>query len=376
MLSNRQKALTPAVLALLSCSAVVGAQAESDTTKSAHSAHKAPPAKSEHAGQLTAEEEINIRVYKQCNRAVVNLASVTSAEDLLLNNIPKEGFGSGFFIRPDGYILTNYHVVEGTDHLQVTLWNNTTVHGKVVGVDPQTDLAVVKIEPPKGTAITTIPFGDSSTLEVGRRVLAIGNPFALDRTLTQGIVSMLGRTMKLETGRSIKGVIQTDAAINPGNSGGPLLDTHGCVIGINTAIKTLSGQSAGIGFALPINIAKNIIPQLIEHHRVLRCDLGIDVVSAGEVGLRIRAITKGSPAAIAGLCGPKLVIYQLSGIEWQQLDLGFADIILAVDNIQVNSVDALMSYIESKKPNQVVTLTIVRSGRLLKIPVKLTVNAD
>ncbi|HNB18214.1 MAG TPA: trypsin-like peptidase domain-containing protein [Candidatus Obscuribacter sp.] len=325
---------------------------------------------------LTEEEKLFIRIYKASNRGVVNISTVSSAEEMMTNAVPADGFGSGFIIGTEGYILTNHHVVRGSDHLLVTLYDGSTVQAGLVGYDSQTDLAVLKIKPPKGITLTPIPLGDSSSLEVGRRVLAIGNPFGFDRTLTEGIVSSIGRTIKSENGRLIKGIIQTDAAINPGNSGGPLLDLSGRVVGINTAIFSGTRQSAGIGFAIPINIAKNIIPQLIEFHRVLRPDMGVDVIAEEGGGLRVMRLTRGGPAAAAGLQGPRVLVYRYGELEWRQIERGFADLIVAVDNVQVNSVDSLMSYIESKKPNQVVTLTVIRANRPLKIPVKLTVGAS
>ncbi len=325
---------------------------------------------------LTEEEKLFIRIYKTSNRGVVNISTVSSAEEMMTNAVPADGFGSGFIIGTEGYILTNHHVVRGSDHLLVTLYDGSTVQAGLVGYDSQTDLAVLKIKPPKGITLTPIPLGDSSSLEVGRRVLAIGNPFGFDRTLTEGIVSSIGRTIKSENGRLIKGIIQTDAAINPGNSGGPLLDLSGRVVGINTAIFSGTRQSAGIGFAIPINIAKNIIPKLIEFHRVLRPDMGVDVIAEEGGGLRVMRLTRGGPAAAAGLQGPRVLVYRYGELEWRQIERGFADLIVAVDNVQVNSVDSLMSYIESKKPNQVVTLTVIRANRPLKIPVKLTVGAS
>ena len=242
----------------------------------------------------------------------------------------------------------------------------------VSGIDKQTDLAIVKIKPPETSKLTIIPLGDSSQLEVGRRVFSIGNPFGLDRTMTVGVVSSLGRTIPVAKGRLIKGVIQTDAAINPGNSGGPLLDSLGRVVGITTAIYTTNGLSSGVGFAIPINIAKNVIPQILEHHRVLRPELGVEVTPAGEVGVRVLRVAKDSPADKAGLSGPKIVVYDIgNGMVLQKPDFTVADIILEADGIPTNTVDGLMSYIESKQSNQVVTLTVIRSGRAIKIPVKL-----
>lgn len=320
------------------------------------------------------QEEENIRVYKSASKGVVNIAPVASAENYILNNAPPQGFGSGIIISDDGVILTNYHVVDNAEHVRVTFFDGSSLHGLVIGADQQTELAVIKVTPPKDFKLTVIPFGDSSRLEVGRRVLVIGNPFSFDRTLTGGIVSSLGRTMMTEQGRLIKGIIQTDAAINPGNSGGPLLDTQGRVVGVTTAIFSKSGQSSGIGFAIPINIAKNVIPQLLEHRRVLRPELGVEATPAGEVGLRVLSVTKGSAADKAGLSGPRIVLYDIGGgLALQKPDWAFADIILAVDGQPTNTVDSLMAYIESKKPNQVVTLTIIRSGRVVKIPVKLIV---
>jgi len=320
---------------------------------------------------LSSDEAINIAVYKGANRGVVNIAPVASAEDYMLNHTA-EGCGSGVIISRDGSILTNYHVVENSEHVRVTLWDGSSYHGVVVGVDKQTDLALVKIKPPETLKLTIIPLGDSSQLEVGRHVFAIGNPFGLDRTMTVGIVSSLGRTIPVAKGRLIKGIIQTDAAINPGNSGGPLLDSLGRVVGITTAIYTNNGLSSGVGFAIPINIAKNVIPQILDYHRVLRPELGVEVTPAGEVGLRVLKVTKGSPADKAGLSGAKIVVYDIgAGLVLQKPDLTVADIILEADGVATNTVDGLMSYIESKKPNQVVTLTVIRNGRAIKIPVKL-----
>jgi len=377
------------LLLALSLPAVPAAQALSNVTRVSGTAGKTtngagsiklaqkdsskPAASIKPDTRLTEDEQVNIRVYKATNRGVVNVSTVASAEQTLING-GRESFGSGSIISPDGYILTNNHVLAGSANVRITLWDGTNLQGVVVGVDPQTDLAVVKIDPPKGSKLTVIPLGDSEQMEVGRKVLAIGNPFGFDRTLTDGIVSSVGRTIE-ENNRVIKGIIQTDAAINPGNSGGPLLDSAGRIIGINTAIKTLNGQSAGIGLAIPINIAKNIIPQLIAHHRVIRPEMGVDVALLSDKGLRVLKVAKGSTAEAAGLTGPRLVQFNLgNGFVLNQTDWGAADTILEVDGTPVNTIDGFFSYIESKKPNQTVTLTILRAGKKVKIPVKLTVN--
>jgi S1-C subfamily serine protease len=328
---------------------------------------------------LTEDERVNIRVYKAANRAVVNISPVASAEETLINptNPGSNSFGSGSIISTDGYILTNNHVVDGFKNVRVTIWDGTNLHGTVVGVDPQTDLAVIKVEPPKGTKLTVLPLGDSAQMEVGRKVLAIGNPFGYDRTLTDGIVSSVGRVINTAQGRAIKGIIQTDAAINPGNSGGPLLDSQGKIIGINTAIKTMSGQSAGIGFAIPINIAKNIIPQLIDHHHVQRPEIGVDVVVFSDKGLKVLKVAKGSAAEAAGIQALRFLQFNLgNGMMLNQQDWGYSDLILEVDGQPVHSIDGFFSYIESKKPDQVVTLTILRAGKKIKIPVKLTTGTS
>jgi S1-C subfamily serine protease len=324
------------------------------------------------AVHMTPEESENIRIYKEANRAVVNISSQITAEDVYLNLVPKEGFGSGTIISSDGYILTNNHVINGATNVHVTLYDGTTYPATLVGDDPPNDLAVIKINVPPSIKLTTLTFGDSANLEVGRRVLAIGNPFGYDRTMSSGIVSSLGRTLRTEKGRLIKGIIQTDAAINPGNSGGPLLNSAGQMIGITTAIFSNTGSSAGIGLAIPINIAKRIVPELISHHGVSRPDLGIELLERTDKGLRIIRLDPRGPAATAGLSGPKLVIYRDGDFVFKSIDRSLADIITGVDGTPIKSADDLLSYIEQKKAGQVVTLTVLRSGKSVKIPVKLS----
>jgi S1-C subfamily serine protease len=325
---------------------------------------------------LTPDEAVNVRVYRAANKAVVNITTVTSPspEEVFFNVLPKEGTGSGAIIDPAGYILTNNHVVDGARNLRVTLADGSNQAAQVIGTDPPNDLAVLKIDPPAGSKLVTIPLGDSSKLEVGRRVLAIGNPFGLERTLTCGIVSSIGRTLRTESGRLIKGIVQTDAAINPGNSGGPLLDSSGKMIGVNTAILSRSGQSAGIGFAIPINIVKRIVPELIKHHHVIRPDLGVQMVQQTDLGLRVVRLEPDGPAAQAGLSGPKLVSYRQGPFTINQVDNSVADVIVGIDNVKTLSPDDLLSYVEGKKAGQTVTLSVLRQGRVVKIPVKLSAS--
>jgi S1-C subfamily serine protease len=326
------------------------------------------------AAALTPDEAVNVRVYKSCNRGVVNISCITE-HDIMYRIVPQQGMGSGSIISADGYIMTNFHVVEKASDIQVTLWDGTTLHGTSVGQDPSNDLAVIKIDPPANKPLTVIPFGDSSSLEVGRRVFAIGNPFGYDRSMTTGIVSSLARTLKTENNRVIKGVIQTDANINPGNSGGPLLDTSGHMIAITTAIFTRNGNYTGIGLAIPINIAKRIIPELIAHHFISRPDIGIQGVATGN-GLRVVFVEPEGPGAQAGISGPKTVLYQIpNGLTFKVTDASLADVITNIDNVAVRNEDDLLSYIESKKVGEVVTLTIVRNKKVLKIPVKLATTS-
>ncbi len=320
---------------------------------------------------ISEEEATNIRIYKNTNKAVVNISTIATTQDPFTNLIPQQGGGSGIIINTDGYILTNFHVIEHANTLRATIFDGTTLPATVVGIDPSNDLAVLKVTPPPGMKLTVIPFGDSSELEVGRKVLAIGNPFGLDRTLTQGIISSLGRTLRTENGRLIKGIIQTDAAINPGNSGGPLLDREGKLIGMNTAILSRAGQSAGIGLAIPINIIKQIVPQLIAHHKIVRPDLGIQAVQVLDNGLSITGLDPNGAAAEAGIKGPKLSIYKQGTFTFQIQDTSAADIITNIDNVTVHSVDDLLSYLELQKPGQVVTLTVLRGGHKIKIDVRL-----
>lgn len=334
----------------------------------------AKPATTNGTTGLLPDELVNIRVYKATNQAVVNISTQSIQSDFFLNAIPREGFGSGVIISPEGYILTNNHVIEGAQRLRVTLFNGTNVPAEIVGTDPANDLAIVKIVPPANTKLTVVPFGDSSKMEVGRKVLAIGNPFGLERTLTVGIISSTGRTMQTGSGRLIKGIIQTDAAINPGNSGGPLFDSSGQMVGITTAIFSRSGQSAGLGFAIPINIAKNLVPELIAHHRIIRPDTGIEAVQQLDVGLRVMRLDPNGPAAKAGLQGPKNVVYQQGAFTIQSVDSTQADVITMVDNQQVRSADDLLSYVDKLKPGQLVTLTVLRHGKIIKVPVKLSLG--
>jgi S1-C subfamily serine protease len=322
---------------------------------------------------ITPEEANNIRLYKTDSPAVVNVTSSKVTPEMVMFGIAPSSSdtGSGSIISPDGYVLTNYHVIKGASMVRVTLFDGTPFMATVVGVDPQNDLAVLKIDA-GSRKLSTIKFGDSSKLEVGRHIYTIGNPFGLDLTMTSGIISSVGRTLTTEAGHVIKGVLQTDAAINPGNSGGPLLDNQGNMIGVTTAI--VGKQSAGLGFAIPINVVKRIVPELIAHGAVLRPDTGIlQVRPVPGVGLAIVTMIPNGPAAQAGLKGPMVRTGHAGGFDFTQVDNSTADVIVGVDNQKVTTVDDLLSYIETKKPGQVVTLNVLRQGQreVQGIPVKL-----
>lgn len=216
-------------------------------------------------------------------------------EGWLLMPVPSEGNGSGSVLDKSGHILTNYHVVADARNVVVTLYDEESYPATLVGADPVNDIAVIKIDAPP-ESLVPITLGESDHLRVGQRVFALGNPFGLDRTMSMGIISSLNRSLEIQENWVIKSIIQIDASINPGNSGGPLLDSHGHLIGMNTAIASRVAQSAGIGFAIPINLIRRVVPELIQHGRVIRGDIGITHVTVTEDGLRVARLKEGGPA--------------------------------------------------------------------------------
>ena len=248
---------------------------------------------------LDPDERNNVKVYAAANKGVVNIT--TEAEGFgFMGDETSTGTGSGFVIDKQGHVLTNFHVIQGANSVRVTLFDGTQHDARLVGADASVDVAVIVIKVP-AEKLFPLALGDSSTVLVGQKILALGNPFGLERTLTSGIISSLDRSMKAKNGRTIKGIIQTDAAINPGNSGGPLLNSRGQVIGLNTAIISQVGQSAGISFAVPINSIARILDQLIQNGRVIRADLGITRVFATREGLLVVNLVEGGPAEQAGI---------------------------------------------------------------------------
>jgi S1-C subfamily serine protease len=316
------------------------------------------------------DEQVNIRVYAAVNKSVVNIT--TSAEGLgLFGEEVTSGSGSGFVVDRRGRIVTNFHVVEGAESVQVTLHDGSSHDADVAGVDPSNDVAVLQLRELPGAPLVPVAAGDSAALLVGQKVLAVGNPFGLERTLTTGIVSALDRTMKAKNGRLIKGIIQTDAAINPGNSGGPLLNARGEVIGMTTAIISQVGQSAGIGFAVPMNAIARILPQLIEHGRVIRADLGIRRVLKTDAGLLVGEVVEGGPAERAGVRPIRLRVERVGRFLVRRLDPDSADIIVAIDGKRVRSFDELLTEVEAHPPGETITLTVVREGEVTKVSVVL-----
>lgn len=328
-----------------------------------------PPIPPEVLRAVAADEQNNIHVYATVNKCVVNITTASDSGGLF-GDESSSGTGSGFVIDARGNILTNYHVVEGAEAVQVTLFDGSTHDARVVGTDASNDVAVVRVRAP-ADRLFPVAMGDSSKLLVGQKVLALGNPFGLERTLTSGIVSALDRSLRAKNGRMIKGIIQTDAAVNPGNSGGPLLNSRGEVIGMNTAILSPVGQSAGISFAVPINAVLRILKPLVENGRVTRADLGVARVFTTSEGLVVLAVTEDGPAARAGIQPIQTRVVRYGGALVRRLDPDTADTIVAVDGKRVRNVDDLLTEVESHAPGATVTLTVIRNGRPQDVPVTL-----
>jgi S1-C subfamily serine protease len=331
--------------------------------------------------EYTSEERVNIWVYEQVNRSVVNITTKGfQGERILLIEVPSEGEGSGEVIDRQGHVLTNFHVVDGARQIQVTLFDGKTYEARLIGQDPATDVAVLKIDAPAALLFPVV-FGSSTQLKVGQRVFAIGNPFGLERTLSTGIISSLNRSLPgRRTGRSLKSIIQIDAAINPGNSGGPLLDSHARMIGMNTAIASKTGESAGVGFAIPISTIARIVPQLLREGRVRRPETGIAKVYQTDQGLLVATLAPGSAAERAGLHGPKITRQQKRQgpfvYEYQTVDRSAADLIVGVDGKPVKTSDDFLDAIESKRPGEQVVISVVRGGQERRVPLVLEAGSE
>ena len=327
------------------------------------------------------DENENITVYKNCNEAVVNInTKVTSYDWFWDPYVTDGGSGSGSIIDKRGYILTNVHVISGASKIYVSLYDGSQYEASVVGEDIDSDLAIIKFDPPQGLTLKTISFADSTKLLVGQKVIAIGNPFGMERTMTTGIVSGLGRPIQNSNNRIIRNMIQTDAAINPGNSGGPLLDTSGRMVGINTMIMSSSGSSSGVGFAVPSEIAVRVVNDLIKYGKVQRGVINASIVQltsriaqyAGldiSTGMLVSEVEDGSNADEAGLRGGTKGVYY--GSRNNILYLG-GDIITKIDGIAITSLAEYYSALESKKPGDVVSVVVRRNKKDVTLKITLS----
>ena len=316
------------------------------------------------------EDEANTTdIFRKASPSVVyvtNTALRRSFFSLDIQEIPR-GSGTGFVWDKSGLVVTNFHVIAGAHRLTVTLADRSEYPAEVIGVAPEKDLAVLRIEQPPSDLVS-LPLGDSTELTVGRKVLAIGNPFGLDTTLTTGIVSALGREIQAPGNRKIRGVIQTDAAINPGNSGGPLLNSLGQLVGVNTAIYSPSGASAGIGFAIPVNTVKEVVPQLISYGRILRPMIGVELASDRWIrryrieGLPVVRVYPGLPAAEAGMTG---------AYRNARGDIMLGDIITHINDRQVLNHDDYFDALEEHEPGDQVTITCQLADKTLTYRVRL-----
>ena len=320
---------------------------------------------------LTPDEAVSVAVYENCNRSVVNISTLGIRNDRLFIQTTEEGNGSGSVLDKQGHILTNYHVIERAQQVSVTLYNEETYSAKLIGADPVNDIAVIKVDA-KPDELFPLTLGDSERLRVGMRVFALGNPFGLERTMSEGMISSLNRTLEVQRNWIIKSIIQIDASINPGNSGGPLINSRGQLIGMNTAIASRVEQSAGIGFVIPVNLIKRVVPELIEHGRVIRGEIGITEVTVTDKGLRVSRLTRDGPAARAGLRGPATVRRGPVII----IDRSAADTIIAIDQQPVSSAAEFLGIIESKKPGDRVVLTVLRENNVIEIPITLGGNLN
>jgi S1-C subfamily serine protease len=319
---------------------------------------------------LEAEDRLISDLYQRVSPSVVHIAAQVITMDFFWGPLPSEGTGSGFIIDREGHVLTNYHVVEGAKSVEVKMSDETQVAAQIVGADPPNDLAVLKINVP-AERLTPVEMGDASALRVGQRAIAIGNPFGLDRTLTTGVISALGRPLQKDEKSVIYNVIQTDAAINPGNSGGPLLNARGEVIGVNTAIRQ---NAEGIGFAVTVDTVRRVLPALLESGRYPHPWLGVLGYSITselaqtlnlpvERGLLVARLYRDSPADRAGVRGATRQVI----VGNRRILIG-GDILIAVDGTPIHNWDDLQEHLEERtRVGQTVALTVLRDGQTISL---------
>ncbi len=324
---------------------------------------------------LTEDEQINVRVYREASPGVVNITNRSLGVNWFFEPVQTEGVGSGAVIDGQGHIVTNYHVIARAEELEVTLLNQKSFRAHLVGGDPLNDLAVIKIDAP-AQMLKPIKFGDSSNLKVGQKVLAIGNPFRFQGTLTTGVISAVNRTVRSPNGFLMENLIQTDAAINEGNSGGPLLNTAGELIGINTMIfSPAAAGNIGLGFAIPSETVLRVVNDLIQYGQVRRPYLGIrgiDITPSTAAayglppGVLVQSVEEGSPADQAGV----------RPLRQRRFATVLGDIIVEFDGRKVESMADLLKYLDDSKPGDVVELTLYRDGRRVKLRVRLEERPD
>jgi S1-C subfamily serine protease len=368
----RESGLTKilAVLLLLVAGALVFTVIQSRRQQQQYVSYEPRPIAQRPDDKLGADEQGTIDVFSKFSRSVVHVTSLATRRDRMTLDVTEipQGVGSGFVWDQAGHIVTNFHVVQEGDRASVTLNDGSTYPAELVGVAPDKDLAVLKIDAPP-TKLLPLPVGQSANLKVGQKVLAIGNPFGLDQTLTTGVISGLGRHIKSVSGRPISDVIQTDASINPGNSGGPLLDSAGRLIGINTAIYSPSGANAGIGFAVPVDTVNSIVPQLLKHGKITRPGLGISILNdniTARIGLAdgvpIEVVAPGGAADKAGM----------TGARWgygRAIELG--DIIVGVDQTEIHHENDLYQALDAHKVGDEVQVTVENDGHRRSVKVTL-----
>ena len=331
--------------------------------------------------KYTQDELQNINVYEKCNDAVVNINTQVMGVNWFLEPVVENGgSGSGSIIDPSGYVVTNVHVISDASKIYISLSDGTQYEGNVIGSDPESDIAVLKFTPPEGTVLKTIDFGNSDELKVGQKVIAIGNPFGLERTMTTGIVSGLGRPIQNTNRTIIRNMIQTDTAINPGNSGGPLLDTNGKMIGINTMIYSSSGNSAGVGFAVPASTAQRVVNDLLKYGQVKRGIIQAELVQINNsianyarldinTGVLVSKTVVGGNADTAGINGGKHAV-RYGAINPRTIYLG-GDIIVGINGEKVSTLADYFSLLESKRPGETITVTVHRNKKNIDFKVKL-----
>lgn len=329
--------------------------------------------------RFTQDELQNIRVYDLCSESVVNISTKIAGVNWFLEPIVEDGgTGSGSIIDKRGYVVTNVHVIQNATEIYVSLSDGTQYQARVIGKDAESDVAVIKFNPPEHTVLKTIAFGDSSKLKTGQKVIAIGNPFGLERTMTTGIISGLGRPVRNSGGRIIRNMIQTDAAINPGNSGGPLLDTQGRMVGINTMIVSSSGSSAGVGFAVPAKTAIRVVSDLIQYGRVNRGIIEMSLVQLNRAivqyarldisqGILVSEVVRNGNAQKAGIRGGTEPARYGSSVIY----LG-GDIVTKINNIAVSSLADYFSALEDKQPGDTVRVTVHRNKRDIVLSLTLS----